>query len=233
MKGVHTLKNIMIILTVIYACSLLASCAAEPPVSHQMPTTVKYAVKVHEFEGCECNPVCPCIFSSDTTFGDCRGITVFTFTEGRYGTTVLKDVSCVLVFTWAGKNMEANMGKWKGVLYTSDTGTRVEREAITGLLRVMMGDAFATLDQRTAPIRITRHDDLHDLTVGTVARLHIHGIKGPNGEITKVVNAPSPLAFPVMSCALADVNTYDDGTVSWSFTGRNGFYADFDLSNIQ
>jgi len=129
--------------------------------------------------------------------------------------------------------MEANMGKWKGVLYTSDTGTPAEREAISGLLRVMMGDAFATLDQRTAPIRINHQNDVHDLVVGTVAHLHIHGIKGPNDEITKVVNAPSPLAFPVMSCALADVDTYDDGTTSWYFTGRNGFYADFDLLNTQ
>ncbi len=192
--------------------------------------TVKYALKVHEFEGCECNSVCPCVFSSDTTFGDCRGITVFIF-DGIYGTTRLTEVPCVLVSTWAGQNMEGNMGKWKGVLYTSDKGTSAEREAITGLLHVMMGDAFANLDQRTAPIEISRWGDIHDLTVGSVAHLRIHGVKGPNGEIAKILNAPSPLAFPDMFCALADVHTYDDGKSSWSFTGRNGFYADFDLSN--
>jgi hypothetical protein len=194
------------------------------------PTAIKYVVKVHEFEGCECNPVCPCVFSSDTTFGDCRGITVFTF-NGMYGSTALKDVSCAVVFTWAGKNMEATMGKWKGVLYTSDTGTPAERDAINGLLRVMFGDGFATPEERTAPIQIKRDNDVHDLTIGKVAHLRIHALKGQDGEITKILNAPSPLAYPVMTCAVADVHTYDDGKSSWDFAGRNGFYADFDLSN--
>jgi len=204
---------------------------ADATASTEAPASVKYSVKVHEFEGCECNSVCPCVFSSDDTYGDCRGITVFTFTEGTFGKTVLKDVSCVVVFTWAGKNMEATLGKWKGVLYTSDQGTPAERDAVDGLLSAMMGDAFVSLEKRTAPIVISRQDDVHDLTVGTVARLRIHAVKGPNGEITRVVDAPSPLAFPVMSCALSDVHTYDDGKSSWSFKGRNGFYADFDLSN--
>ena len=227
------MKKNIIILIAVYACGLFAACAADSAAPVEKAAAVNYAVKIHEFEGCECNSVCPCVFSSDTTFVDCRGITVFTITEGIYGTTRLKDVSCALVFTWAGKNMESNMGKWKGVLYTSDQGTPAEREAIMGLLRVMMGDAFATLEQRTAPIQIIRQGDIHDLTVGTVARLRIHGVKGPNGEITKILNAPSPLAYPVMFCTLADVHTYNDGKSSWSFTGRNGFYADFDLSNTE
>ena len=215
------------------AGALLVACGTETAGHSQQPASLEYSVRVHEFEGCECNSVCPCVFSSNTTYGDCRGITVFTFTEGTYGSTVLKDVSCVLVFTWAGEHMEATMGKWKGVLYTSDKATPAERDAITGLLRVMMDDAFASLEQRTAPISITRQDDVHDLKVGTVARLRIHGVKGPNGKVTTVLDAPSPLAYPVMSCALAEIHTYDDGTSSWSFTGRNGFFADFELSNKQ
>ena len=127
--------------------------------------------------------------------------------------------------------MEATMGKWKGVLYISDTGTDAEHEAINGLLNVMMGDAFANLEERKAPIKIERDKDVHDLTVGKVAHLRIHALKGQNGEISKILNAPSPLAYPIMTCAVADVHTYDDGKSSWDFAGRNGFYADFDLSN--
>lgn len=227
------MKYIAAVPTLVFVCGLLA-VHTFAPVQAETPSSpaAKYTVKVHEFEGCECNPVCPCVFSSDTTFGDCRGITVFTF-NGTYGSTVLKDVSCVLVFTWAGKNMEATMGKWKGILYTSDKGTTAEYKAITGLLHAMMDDAFAVLEERSAPIHIKREGDVHDLTVGTVAHLRIHALKGQNGEITKIFNAPSPLAYPVMSCAVADVHTYNDGRSSWSFTGRNGFYADFELSNMK
>jgi hypothetical protein len=225
------MRRILAVFTVSLVFGLLAARSAvfaenEIP-AHAEP---EYVVKVHEFEGCECNPVCPCVFSSDTTFGDCRGITVFIF-KGKYGSTVLRNVSCVLVFTWAGKNMEATMGNWKGVLYTSDTGTAAELEAIHGLLRAMMGQAFAALEERTAPIKIKREKDLHDLTVGKVAHLRIRALRGQNGKISKILNAPSPLAYPVMACAVAEVHTYDDGKSSWDFAGRNGFYADFDLSN--
>lgn len=224
------MKHIKLLLAVLVACSLLAGCATGPPPSPQASVPVKYAVKVHEFEGCECYPACPCIFSSDSPFGDCRGIIVFTITEGTYGATRLKNVSCVAVFTWTGKNMDANMGKWKGILYTSDQGTPAEREAITGLLPLLLGNAFATLEQRTAPIQVTRQGDIHDLTVGKVARLRIHGLKGPNGKPTRIVNAPSPYVYPEYFCAQADVHIYDDGVSSWSFPGRNGFYADIELS---
>jgi hypothetical protein len=230
MKRFFTLFFASIAATVVVGGFSIGSMAAEP--SPQTSAPVKYAVKFHEFEGCECNAVCPCVFSSDTTFGDCRGIFVYTF-DGSYGTTQLKDVSCALVLTLVGKNMEATMGKWKGVLYLSDQATPAEREAIAGLMHVMMGDAFATLETRLAPIKISRQGDIHDLTVGTVAHLRIHGLKGQNGEPTKILNAPSPLASPVIFCALADVNTYNDGVSSWSFTGRNGFYTDENLSNTK
>jgi len=123
------------------------------------------------------------------------------------------------------------MGRWKGVLYTSDQATAAEREAVSGLLHAMMGDAFAQLEGRTAPIQIRREGDTHDLVVDHVAHLRIHAVKGPNGGVATIENAPSPLAFPIMRCALADIHIYDDGVSSWSFAGRNGFYADFKLSS--
>ena len=228
MKRFFTLFLASIAAPVVIGGVSIGSTAAEPSLQKSMP--VKYAVKFHEFEGCECNAACPCVFSSDTTFGDCRTIAAYTF-EGIYGTTQLKNASCAIVLTWAGKNMEGTMGKWKGVLYMSDKATPAEREAIAGLVHVMMGDAFATLETRVAPIKISRAGDIHDLTVGTVAHLRIHALKGHNGEVTKILNAPN--GSPVMFCALADVNTYNDGVSSWSFTGRNGFYSDEDLSNTK
>jgi hypothetical protein len=116
MKRFFTLFLASIAAAVVIGGLLVGSTNAEPSVQTSM--SVKYAVKFHEFDGCECNAACPCVFSSDTTFGDCRAIAAYTF-EGIYGTTELKDVSCALVLTSVGKNMEATTGKWKGVLYMS------------------------------------------------------------------------------------------------------------------
>ncbi len=156
---------------------------------------------------------------------------VFTITEGVYGTTKLNNVSCAAVFTWTGTNMDSSMGKWKGILYTSEKATPAEREAMNGLLPALLGNAFGTLEQRTAPLQVARQGDIHELTIGKVARLRIHGFKGPNGEPTRILNAPSPNVYPEYYCGQADVHTYDDGVSSWSFPGRNSFYADVVLSN--
>lgn len=200
-----------------------ASAAASP---------VNYKVAVHEFEGCQCDSVCPCVFSLDTSHGDCRAIMVFTF-NGTYGNTPLKDVSCVGVITKAGKNMEATKGKWSGTLYLPQDATEDERSAVKALGHKIIGDAFAELREETAPIEIKRDGEKHDLTMGKLARLRIHPIQAANGKTAQIINAPSPLAFPVMNCAIADVNSYDDGKVSWSFTGRNAFFSDFELSSGQ
>lgn len=194
------------------------------------PAAVQYSVKVQEFEGCECESVCPCVFSQDTTYGDCRGMLVLIFT-GTYGSTHLENVPCVIATTHMGKNIEKNMGNWSGILYTSEKTTPAEFEAVNSLLNAMIGDAFATLDQRKAPIMIKSEGDVRDLTLGGIGHLRIHAIKAANGETTKIVNAPSPIAFRELYCAIADENKYDDGTSSWSFTGRNGFFTEFDLAN--
>lgn len=157
---------------------------------------------------------------------------VFTF-DGTYDSTILKNVPCVVVGTQLGRNVEVSMGSWKGIVYTSESISPDELKAVNGLLHLMMGNAFSNLDQRKESISIKTADDVHELALGSIAKLRIHAIKNSNGEATKVVNAPSPIAFPEMSLAIADEHTYDDGTSSWSFPGRNGFFAEFDMKSAE
>ena len=52
-----------------------------------------YRLKAHEFEGCECNSVCPCIFSRDTSYGDCKVLMGWSVSEGHYKETDLAGAS--------------------------------------------------------------------------------------------------------------------------------------------
>jgi len=226
------MKGSIIVRSTVMGILFMTAYTASSQEVQTAPEAVQYSVKVQEFEGCECESVCPCVFSKDTTYGDCRATLAFTF-NGTYGSTALNNVSCVVVGTKLGSNMEATVGTWEGVLYVSDTATPDEIAAVNGLLNAMMGGAFAKLDQRKAPIKAVSEGDIHELTLGEIAHLKIHAIKGPNGEPTKIVNAPSPIAFPEYYCAIADDNKYDDGTSSWAFTGRNAFYASFDLASTK
>jgi hypothetical protein len=190
-----------------------------------------YQVSLHQFEGCECDSVCPCIFSKDATQKDCRGIMVWSIREGHAAGVDLAGVQLAAALTKSGPNMEKAMGQWTGIIYVSDKATEAQKNAVVGVMKAEMGPAFAKVEVKSAPVEIRRQDDRHEVTVGKVGALTIHGIKGADGQVMTIENPPSPIAPPKLWCAVSEVNHYDDGTSKWDFKGRNGFYTEMELKS--
>ncbi len=190
-----------------------------------------YRVRVHQFEGCECDSICPCVFSKDTTHGDCRGIFVWSVSEGRSGAVDLAGVTLAAVLTKSGANMEKALGQWTGIIYVSDKATEAQKNAIVEVMKAEMGAAFAKVDVKSAAVEVKHQDDRHEVTVGKVGSLKIKGIKGANGQVMILENAPSPIAPPKLWCAVSETNTYDDGMTKWDFKGRNAFYTEMELKS--
>lgn len=186
-----------------------------------------YLLSGDEFESCECDIYCPCIFSKDASFDQCRALIAWRVTEGSYGKTDLKGVVFAASLTKSGKNIEKTMGKWEGVIFVSDKSSEEQRKAIVEVLKKELGGAFAKIDVKTVPIEIKGSAGHYEVTVGKVATLKISPLKGSNGQVPVIENAPSPLALPKTYCAKADVHTYDDGAAKWDFAGRNAFYGAF------
>jgi hypothetical protein len=191
----------------------------------------KYAVKGVQVEGCECDSVCPCIFSKDTTHGDCRGIFVWSFREGHSGGVDLSGVVLAAVLTKSGANMEKALGQWTGIIYVSDKATPAQKNAAVDVMKAEMGQAFAKIEVKSAPIEIKSQEDRHEVSIGKVGTLKIKGIKGANGRVMVIENAPSPIAPPKLWCATSEVNSYDDGMTKWDFKGRNAFYTNIELKS--
>jgi hypothetical protein len=221
----------MKMVTVSLALSILSvlGCASES--SKPAAGGKSYHVKLHQFEGCECDSVCPCIFSKDTSHGDCRGIMVWSIGEGHSGGVDLGGVTVAAALTKSGANMEKAMGQWTGIIYVSDKATEAQKNAVVGVMKDTMGPAFAKVEVKSAPIEVKRHDDLHEVTVGHVGTLKIKAIKGANGQVMTIENPPSPIAPPKLWAAISEVNTYDDGSTKWDFKGRNAFYMEVELKN--
>jgi hypothetical protein len=221
----------MKLVTWLLAASTVAAlgCASQPSTSAAGGRN--YHLRVHQFEGCECDSVCPCVFSKDTTHGDCRGIMVWSINEGRSGGVDLAGVKVAAALTKSGANMEKAMGKWTGIIYVGDNATEAQKNAVVDVMKAEMGPAFAKVEVKTAPVDIKRQDDCHEVSVGKVGSLRIKGIKGANGKVMILENPPSPIAPPKLWCAISEVNTYDDGMTKWDFKGRNAFYTDMELKS--
>ena len=185
-----------------------------------------YQAHIHQFEGCECNSICPCIFSKDTSHGDCRGIMVWSISEGHSHGVDLAGVTLAAALTKSGVNMEKAMGQWTGIVYVSEKASEAQKNAVVDMMKGEMGPAFAKVEVKSAAIEIKRQDDLHEVTVGKLGTLKIKGIKGATGQVMTIENPPSPIAPPKVWCATSEINLYDDGTTKWDFKGRNAFYTD-------
>ena len=213
--------------TVALVALAVLGCAAHAAPQDRTPS---YAIHGEQAEGCECESVCPCIWTKDVSFQDCRGILAWHVTGGAYGGTDLKGVSFCVVLKKSGKNVAKAMGTWEGTIYVSDSASEEQRRAAVGFLSGKWGKAFAKVDVKTAPIDFRVDGERREVTIGKVAVLKIAGIPGSNGKVPSIENPPFAL-IPKMSCAMASVHTFDDGAVKWDFGGRNGFYGPFEYKN--
>ena len=190
-----------------------------------------YHLKGDYFEGCECRSVCACVWSEDATFDQCRGISAWRVTEGKYGATDLKGVTFAAAITKSGKSMDKSAGKWEGVVFLPQSATAAQREAVAAILKNEMGSVFAKMETRTVPVSIQGAAGSQEVTAGTTAHLRIAALKGANGKVPKIENPTSPLANPVNFLAKSTVNTYKDGNSSWDFTGRNAHFGPFEMKH--
>ncbi len=218
-------------LTVLSLGALLITGFTAPAGAAKAPATPAYHLKGDYFEGCECTSVCPCVWSKDATFDQCRGLSAWHVTEGAYGATDLKGLDFAAALTKTGKNVDKSAGKWEGVVFLPQSATAAQREAVAAILKNEMGSAFAKMETRTAPVSIRGAAGSEELTVGSTAHLKIAALKGANGKVPRIENPISPLVIPVNYLARSTVNTFRDGASKWDFAGRNSFFGPFEMAH--
>ncbi len=206
---------------------LVACGGARPSTAQDKPA--EYSIRGEEVEGCECDSVCPCVWTQDVTFQDCRSVLVWRIEHGSCGAVDLSGTAFAVALTRSGKNIVKAMGKWEGTLYTDERATEEQKKAIVAIASGKWGKAFSKIDVKSAPIEFRKDGDRREATVGKVAVLKVAGIPGSDGKIPSIENPPFAI-IPKLYCAKADVHTFDDGTTKWDFSGRNAFYGPYEYS---
>lgn len=209
----------------------LALVAIQKPAAHEKPVSdhTPYRIRGEQVEACECEVYCPCVFQKDATLDQCRGVIAWRIAEGTYGKTDLKGLQFAAALTKSGKNLEKVLGHWEGVAYVSDKATDDQKKAVQAILESEFGPAFGKLEVKTSSIAIQGEPGHYDVSIGKIATVQVSALKGANGQVPVIENAPSPIVLPKLYCARADVHTYDDGTSKWDFAGHNAFYGPFEF----
>jgi hypothetical protein len=223
-----------IVLTAVALVGLRSGSPAAPVQGQPAPPkpaqeTTAYSFKGDACEACECEAPCPCVWTKDASFTECRGAVVWSITSGSYGKTDLKGVAFALTVTKSAQNMVKSMGKWEGVLYVADTATAEQRGAVESFVKGKWGGVFAKLDTKSAPIATKIDGDRREVAIGKISTIKISPLKNPDGTSPVIEHPPFSL-YPVLHCAKADVHTYKDAA-EWDFSGRNAFFGPFEYAN--
>jgi hypothetical protein len=194
------------------------------------------------FENCNCDVVCPCLFSprpqltSTPTQGACEVGFGFHIDRGRYGDTVLDGLNVGIMARTPGP---MGQGNWSVGIYLDERADAAQREALQAIFSGAAGGTMShlaplignVLGVKTVPIHWSKDGRRRSLEIPGVAHLAVHAAPGMRGEEIWARNA-HPFAPEGVSFAVGDEgSTWEDYGMRWDNSGKNGHYAPISWSN--
>lgn len=196
-----------------------------------------WAIEGEYFEGCTCNPGCPCLFGSEPTYNKtCKIAGVFRIQKGTYGQFGL-DGQIVIGIT----DLTARPDKNWIVFYIDEKSSAVQKNALLDIFQNYVFD-FANVPQdritvRYLPLRIESTEWKKKAEAGDKLSLDIELLHGAGDENkpTQIVNKNFKIWAKEFDMTLdmgkATVHRFNEENQEWNYDGRSGFATTFKFSS--
>lgn len=195
------------------------------------------------FENCNCDIVCPCLFSplepmtSTPTEGACEVAFGFHVASGSFGEVSLDGLNVGLIARTPGRMADGN---WQVALYLDDRADEAQSAALQAIFTGAAGGVMANLAPLIGevlgvrPASISWHQDgrKRSITIDDVMSLAVHAAPSinPDGEIW--ASNAHPFAPAGVAMAVGDEgSTYADHGMQWDNSGKNAHYAPISWSS--
>ncbi len=206
-------------------------------------TETRWHIRGEYFENCNCDVVCPCLFStnapmtSSPTEGPCEVPFVWHIDEGSYGDTALDGLNVAAMLRTPGPMGEGNA---KVALYVDDRADEAQNAALTAIFSGAAGGPMGllaplvseVLGVRSVPITFTKDGTRRSAQIGAVGSLAVRAT--PNiseGDAIWASNA-HPFAPDGVALAIGDEGSViSDYGMSWDNSGKNAHFAPIAWSN--
>ena len=197
-----------------------------------------WSIEGEYFEGCTCNPGCPCLFGSEPTYNKtCKITGIFLIQKGKYGECKL-DGQTVVGITDLTAKPDSN---WIVFYMNKETISDAQKNA---LLDIFQNHVFGFA--KVLPERITvRYLPIHaesskwrkKVEVADRLALEIemlHG-EGDSNKPTQIVNKRFPIwakEFDVtLDMGKAVTHRFKEDNQEWNYDGRSGFATTFKFTS--
>lgn len=209
-----------------------------------MTAVERWSLQGDYFESCNCDVVCPCLFSPGgpltalPTQGYCDVGLAFHIDTGSYGSTSLDGLNVVAVAHAEGA---MGNGSWSMALYLDERATPQQREALGTIFSGAAGGpmgAFAplvgnVLGVKAVPINYVKDGKRRSVQIPNILQLAVQAIPSMKPDGSEVwVSSGHPLSPDWLSLAVGEEgSTFADHGMRWDNSGKNGHYAPISWSS--
>jgi hypothetical protein len=195
------------------------------------------------FENCNCDVVCPCVFSTkpqltaQPTQGVCDVAFGFHIERGRFGDVPLDGLNVAMMAHTPGPMADGN---WTVALYLDERADEQQRQALqaifTGQAGGTMGEFVPLIGNllgiKFTPISFQKDGMRRSLEIPGLAHLAVRAV--PGGSPDKEMWAVNAHSFNLEGVAMAagePGSTWEDYGMRWDNSGKNAHYAPISWSN--
>lgn len=194
------------------------------------------------FENCNCDVVCPCLFStkapltSRPTAGACEVAFGFHIDQGDYGGVTLDGLNVAMAVRTPGPMADGN---WSAALYLDERANEQQRQALQAIFTGSVGGPPAVfaplissvLGVKSVPITYRKEGKRRSVEIPRVMQLAVQPVPSlnPDEEIW-ALNA-HPFSQKVALAVGEQNSTWMDYGMRWDNSGKNGHYASINWSN--
>ena len=210
-----------------------------------MTQSVRWNLQGDYFENCNCEVVCPCLFSAagpmaaPPTKGFCDIGFAFHIERGTYGGTSLDGLSVVVA---AHADGPMGGGNWSLAVYLDERGTDRQREGLQAIFSGSAGGPMGelaplvgnVLGAKSAPITYAQDGKRRSVQIPNVMQMAVEPVASMNPDGSEIwVSNAHPFNMEKLALAKgASGSTYNDFGMRWDNSGKNGAYAAINWSNV-
>jgi hypothetical protein len=180
----------------------------------------------HYYAPCSCKVGCPCVFGElEGDHGWCSATLVFDIDSGNVDGVDVSGTKGALSGEWPSGFLSGN---GKGQMYIDPRDTPEQREALASVFEGKKGGVFEilasllteVLPNKEAPIDIKIDGDHRTITVGDYGTLEIEDMKGPSGELTRVLHGAAAFRDNIILARGHGSNWRDPDLRQWESSGH-------------
>ncbi|GHO62980.1 hypothetical protein KSC_018720 [Ktedonobacter sp. SOSP1-52] len=205
-------------------------------------TQTRWQIAGDYFENCNCDVVCPCLFSpnapltSQPTAGACEIALGFHIDQGSYGSATLNGLNVAMIVRTPGPMAEGN---WSVALYLDELADEQQRQALQAIFTGSVGGPFAALAPlistvlgvKTAPITFRKEGKSRSVEIPSIMQLAVHAVPSINPD-EEIWAKNAHFIAPSVALAVGDEkSTWEDYGMRWDNAGKNAHYAPINWSS--